>query len=322
MNVWVYLASALAVLAFVLTNVMLLLYAERKIIGHMQLRLGPMRTGWHGLMQSPADVLKLLTKEDVVPAGADKPLFLIAPAIVAGPAITLFVTIPWQPGLVPRDLDFGVFFVPALAAIMPIGLVFAGWASNNKYSLLGGLRSAAQQISYEVPMLLSVLGVVMVTGSMRLTDVVAAQERVWNVFGLQAVGFVIFILTAIAEMNRIPFDMPEAESELVAGFATEYSGMRWGLFFVAEYGVMLALSAMTAVLFLGGWHLWGLPVPGWLVMLSKTYFVCFVMMWLRATLPRVRVDQLMDLGWKVLLPVSLANILLTGVWIHLSGGAS
>lgn len=327
MNGWGLIGAVAAALAFMTLNTMAVLYAERKIIGHMQVRMGPMRTGWHGLLQSPADVLKLLTKEDVVPAKADRWTFALAPAMVAAAAFTLLVTVPWQPGLVPRDLDIGALFVLAVASLTPIGIVIGGWASNNKYSLLGGLRAAAQQISYEVPMLLSVIGVVMLAGSMKLSDIVAAQGRVWFVMGPQVAGFVIFIITAVAEMNRIPFDMPEAESELVAGFATEYSGMRWAFFFVAEYTVMLVLSAMAALLFLGGWNLWGLqspdgPVPAWLVMLTKTYLVTFFIIWLRATLPRTRVDQLMDLGWKVLLPLSLINVLATGVVVFLAQGGA
>jgi NADH-quinone oxidoreductase subunit H len=320
MNGLVLAGAALAALGWLLTNVAVLLYAERKIIGHMQLRLGPMRTGWHGLMQSPADILKLLTKEDVVPTKADKWVFALAPTIVCAATYVGFVTIPWGPGIVPRDLSIGLFFVLAFASLTPIGIVLGGWASNNKYSLLGGLRAAAQQLSYEVPLLLSVIGVVMIAGTMSLTEIVAAQKGLWFVV-VQPVGFVLFLIGAVAEMNRIPFDMPEAESELVAGFATEYSGMRWALFFVAEYGVMLVMSALAAILFLGGWNLFGLAVPGWIVMLAKTYAVCFLVMWLRATWPRVRVDQLMDLGWKVLLPVALGNILVTGIGIFaLKGG--
>lgn len=326
MNVWVLLGSALAALGFMLTNVAVLLYVERKVIGHMQVRMGPMRVGWHGLLQSPADVVKLLVKEDIVPTKADKWLFMAAPLVVTAATYITFVTVPWGPGIVPRDLVVGVFFVLAFGALTPIGIVVGGWASHNKYSLLGGLRAAAQQISYEVPMLLSVLGVVMMTGSMRLTDIVRAQTAAghgrWFILGPQVFAFLIFLITAAAEMNRIPFDMPEAESELVAGFATEYSGMRWALFFVAEYGMMVVLSALGALLFFGGWDLFGLAVPGWIVMLTKTYLLCFVMMWLRATLPRTRVDQLMDLGWKVLLPAALANVLVTGVIVYLTKGVA
>lgn len=327
MNPWVILGSAVASLSFILVNVMVLLYFERKILGHMQLRMGPMRTGWHGLLQSFADVLKMLTKEDVVPSAADKWLFALAPMMVMAAALTIFVTIPWQPGVVPRDLEIGVLFIPVIGSLMPIGVILGGYASNNKYSLLGALRGAAQQISYEVPMLLAVIGVVMATGSLKMTDVVANQVRWgWNIFNLhqgpQIVAFVVYMITATAEMNRTPFDLPETESELVAGFATEYSGMRWGLFFVAEYGAMVALSAVASILFLGGWDLFRLPVPGWIVMAGKTYALCFLMIWFKATFPRVRIDQLMDLGWKVLLPVALANILVTGLWQYVARGGA
>jgi NADH-quinone oxidoreductase subunit H len=322
-NGWVLAGSALLALSFMLVNVMVTLYIERKSIGHMQMRLGPMRTGWHGLMQSPADVLKLLTKEDIVPAKADKFLFALAPAIVLGAAYTIMATVPWAPGVVPREMSIGAFFVLAVASLMPVGFVIGGWSSANKYSLIGGLRAAAQQISYEVPLLMSMIAVVMLTGSLRLSDIVAYQVRHgWNIYGMGGIGFIgffIFMVAATAEMNRIPFDFPESESELIGGYATEYSGMRWGLFNVAEYNVLLVLSAVSSLIFLGGWDLFGLPVPPLLVMLAKTYGLIFVYIWMRASLPRPRVDQLMSFCWKFLLPLGLVNILLAGLWMYATG---
>jgi NADH-quinone oxidoreductase subunit H len=325
MNVGLLFGSSLLALTFMLVNVMVTLWFERKIIGHIQLRMGPMRTGWHGLLQSPADVFKLLTKEDVVPSKADKFLFALGPTIVLAAAYTMMMTVPWAPGVAPREITLGPFFVLAVASLMPVGVVIGGWSSDNKYSLLGGLRAAAQQISYEVPLLLSVLGVVMAAGSLRISDIVAYQVRHgWNVYGfygLGLIGFFIFMVGATAEMNRIPFDFPESESELVTGFATEYSGMRFGLFFVAEYNVMLVMCAISSLLFLGGWDLFGLPVPPLLVMLAKTYGLTFFYIWLRGSLPRPRIDQLMSFCWKFLLPLSLANIGLIGLWLYATRGA-
>lgn len=302
--------TALAALVFMLLNVLALTWLERKWLGHIQIRLGPMRTGWHGLGQPFADALKSLTKEDVQAAKVDKWLFNLAPVVVFVPAYLVYLAIPVSDKLVPRNFDLSLFYVFAVAALFPIGILMAGWSSNNKYSLLGGLRAAAQQISYEVPMLLSVLGVVMLAGSLSIVDIVKAQTHGWYII-YQPVGFLLFLATLCAELNRTPFDMPEAESELVAGYQTEYSGMKFALFMLAEYSNLFILSGLAASLFLGGWQGPLLPAPVWFMV--KTYSVVFLIIWIRGTLPRVRVDQLMDLGWKILLPVGLLNILFTGV---------
>ncbi len=299
-------------LALVPLNALLLTYMERKVLGHIQIRYGPMYTGFHGILQAVADALKLLIKEDVVPTGADRFLFWAAPIMVFVPSFVLYVSIPAAPGIVIKEVDLALFFVFAVAALFPLGFTLAGWAAHNKYTLLGGLRAAAQQISYEVPMLLSFMGVVMLTGTMKLSGIVAAQKSIWFIF-LQPIGFIVFFITILAELNRTPFDMPEAESELVTGYNTEYSGMKFALLFLAEYSNMFVVSALTVLLFLGGWRGPWLPPIVW--MLIKTYAVVFVILWLRATLPRIRVDQLMELGWKVLMPVALLNLMLTGLLI-------
>lgn len=309
-------AKSMGFLTFVLLNALFLVWVERKILGHIQVRLGPMRVGSHGALQTIADALKLFLKEDIIPLRADKGLFIVAPFMVFIPAFIVYVVIPFNRVLVVRDLDIGIFYIFAVAALFPIGIVIAGWASDNKYSLLGGMRAAAQQISYEVPMLLSVLGVVMIAGTMSTIGIVEAQTDIWFL-ALQPLGFLIYAVTMVAELNRTPFDMPEAESELVAGFHVEYSGMRWALFMLSEYSNMFLVSALATVLFLGGWK--GPLLPPLLWFLIKTYLLVLVIIWVRGTLPRIRVDQLMDLGWKVLLPLSLVNIGATGLYLILWG---
>ncbi len=309
--------KSIFLLLFVLVNALFLVWLERKILGHIQVRLGPMRVGSHGLLQTIADALKLLIKEDIIPLKADRRLFIVAPFIVFIPAFIVYLVIPFSKTLIVKNLDIGIFYIFAIAALFPIGIVIAGWASNNKYSLLGGMRAAAQQISYEVPMLLSVLGVVMVAGTLSTISIIEAQKNVWFIL-LQPLGFLIYAITMVAELNRIPFDMPEAESELVAGFNVEYSGMRWALFFLAEYSNMFLVSAIAVILFLGGWQGPFLPPLVWF--LIKTYLLVLFIIWVRGTLPRIRVDQLMDLGWKILLPLSLLNIGLTGLYLILWGG--
>lgn len=296
------------IVAVVLVNTIVVMWCERKWLGHMQSRQGPMRTGWHGVVQPFADALKLLGKEDLVPRGADRPLFLIAPIIAFAPSILVYAATPWMGDFTGTASDAGIFLVFAVAALFPVGILVAGWSSRNKYSLIGGFRGAAQQISYEVPMILALMGVVMLAGATSLTGIVEGQQRLWYIV-TQPFAFVIFFVCLLAELNRTPFDMPEAESELVAGFNTEYSSMRFALFFVAEYMNIFTWSLLTALLFLGGWG--GPLLPGWLWLTLKTYAIVFLIIWVRATFPRVRVDQLMEFGWKVLLPASLVNLLLT-----------
>lgn len=313
----VMVAVATAVLIFTAISVMFMVWWERKISAHIQVRFGPMRVGgWHGWAQSIADGIKLLIKEDIVPEGADRLVFALAPMVVFAAALAAYVIIPFGPGLIVSDLNIGVLFYISISSLTVVGIIMAGWSSNNKYSVLGAVRSAAQAVSYEIPLVVSVLGVIMTVGSMSMTQIVEAQQRVWFVIP-QLLGFLIYLTAAIAECNRLPFDIPEAESELVAGFHVEYSGMRFAIFFLAEYANMFTVSAIATALFLGGWH--GPLLPGWLWFLIKTYFLIFVMMWLRWTLARLRVDQLMHLGWKFLLPLAFLNMGVTGLILVLKG---
>lgn len=309
------LKAALAVIAIVvvvLVNTIVVMWCERKWLGHMQSRRGPMRTGWHGVIQPFADAIKLLGKEDLIPDGADRVLYLIAPIITFAPAILVYAASPWVASFVGTSSDAGIFMVFAIAALFPVGILIAGWASHNKYSLIGGFRGAAQQISYEVPMILALMGVVMLSGATSLSGIVRGQSDLWHLV-TQPFAFLVYLICLLAELNRTPFDMPEAESELVGGFNTEYSSMRFALFFVAEYMNIFTWSLFTALLFLGGWN--GPLLPGWIWLTLKTYSVIFLIIWIRATFPRVRVDQLMEFGWKALLPAALVNVLLTAFGI-------
>ncbi|MBE3552418.1 MAG: NADH-quinone oxidoreductase subunit NuoH [Kyrpidia tusciae] len=311
-------AGAVIVLLFVLGVVTYMLYFERKVIGWMQLRIGPNRVGPLGLFQSFADVLKLLTKEDIVPAEADKPLFLIAPIIAFIPSFVVLAVIPWSASHVfTADISVALLYYLALSSITIVGIMLGGWASNNKYSLLGGMRSAAQMISYEIPLGMSLLGVILLAGSLNIADIVAAQQRfMWFIIP-QFLGFCVFIVAATAEVNRTPFDLPEAESELVAGYHTEYSGFRFALYMLAEYLYVFAISCLGATLFFGGWS--GPLLPGWLWFTIKVTAFIFFFVWLRATMPRIRADQLMSFSWKFLLPLALVNIVLTSVikyWVN------
>lgn len=297
----------------VLVNTVVVMYLERKWLGHMQARMGPMRTGYHGLLQPIADAVKLLGKEDLVPAGADRVMFLIAPVLAFAPAIAVYAAMPWVDRFAGVSFDVGIFFVFGIAALSPVGVLLAGWASANKYSMIGGFRAAAQQISYEVPMILSTVGVVMLAGSMKLSAIVDAQSHVWNI-ATQPLAFILFFIGILAEINRTPFDIPEAESELVAGFNTEYSSMRFALFFVAEYMNVFTVSLLAALLFLGGWG----TGPAWLQVISlliKTYAMVFAIIWVRATFPRLRSDQLMMMSWKLLIPASLVNLMLAALGV-------
>lgn len=288
-------------------------WAERRVIAMMQGRLGPNRVGPQGVLQPIADIVKLLLKEDIVPFGADRVAFLAAPLAVLVPSLVLWAVIPWGPGLAITDLDVGVLFVLALGAFTTIGILMAGWASANKYALLGGMRVAAQLISYEIPMVVVSMVPVLLAGTMSLRGIVEAQTGLWNVFVLPAgpLALLVFLIAGIAEVNRAPFDLPEAESEIVAGFHTEYSGMRFALFFLAEYANSFAVGALAAVLFLGGWH--GPLAPPFLWLFLKAYAVFLVLVWVRGTLPRLRYDQLMQFGWKVVLPLSLAILALAAI---------
>jgi NADH-quinone oxidoreductase subunit H len=327
---WVVIAivtalPALACFTFMALGPLVYVYAERKISGFMQDRLGPMRVGPYGLLQTVADTVKLLFKEAIFPTGVDRKLFVLAPLIVNVGAFMPFVVIPWGARLQPADLNVGVFYVVAIASLSTVGLIMAGWASNNKYALFGAMRSAAQIVSYEIPALLILLVPVMIAGSLSLQDIVAAQAGglqnwlLFRYFPIMPVAFVCFFVAGLAETNRAPFDIPEAESELVAGFHTEYSGFFFAMFFMAEYTEMFVFSAVATVLFLGGYQA---PLPalqrlgplptGWFWLWFKAWFLVFIMMWLRWTLPRSRVDQLMHIAWKVLLPIALVLVAVVG----------
>ena len=316
----------------VLSGVAYLVLLERKVQAWVQVRLGPMRVGPHGVLQPIADALKLLVKEDITPARADKAVFTAAPIIVLVPALIAFAVIPFASGLslfgleIPgriADVNVGLLYVISVAGIGIYGIILGGWSSNSKYPLLASLRSSAQLISYEIAVTLTFVAVILASGSLSMVQIVEAQQRngVWFAF-IQPVSLFIYGVAGLAETNRSPFDLPEAESELVAGFHTEYSGMRFALFFLAEYANMIVVSAVMVTLFFGGWlapfsnvawlSFLGF-VPGWIWFLIKVFFFLYLFIWIRATLPRYRYDQLMRLGWKVLIPVALVNLAVTAV---------
>ena len=304
------------ILALAPVIMMYLTWLERKVIARIQDRFGPTRVGKYGLLQPIADGIKMLTKEDVVPAGADRLLHLLAPIVIVVPALLLFAVLPFGPRLIVTDLNTGLLFFLAVTSTQTIAIFMAGWGSHSKFPLLGAIRTAAQIAAYEVPMVLSVATVAMIAGTLSTVGIVEAQAARWFIatpWGFTA--FIIFLLCALAEVNRTPFDLPEAESELVGGFHTEYSGMKFALFYMAEFLGAFAISALGATLFLGGWR--GPWLPGWLWVLIKTYGLVFVMIWIRGTWPRFRIDQLMAFAWKCLLPVALVNVLAAGLWYHL-----
>ena len=303
------------VLAFSQLNALFLVWLERKVAGHIQLRPGPKEVGPFGLLQTIADGLKLVGKELITPSSADWKLFIIAPVMVFMPVLIGFLVLPFGPGLIIRDMNLGLLLIFAFSSISVLAILTGGWASNNKYALLGAIRSVAQNVAYEIPLLLAAMSIVLMTNSMKLSTIVEAQGTFWFIM-VQPIAGIIYLIAATAETNRAPFDIPEAESELVAGFHTEYTGMRFGLFFLAEYTNMFIVSAVATTLFFGGWQgplgfSLGLPGVAWFLM--KTYFVIFVIMWVRWTFPRLRFDQLMNFSWKVMIPLSLANLLITAI---------
>ena len=296
-----------------------LIWVERKVMAHMQVRLGPMRVGWHGLLQPIADFIKLLFKEDIIPSHASKAVYVMAPVISTVPALMAIAVIPFGDtisifgrsiDMVITDVNIGILFILAVTSVGIYGVILGGWSSNNKYSLLGALRSSAQMISYELSLGLSLIGVIMISQSLSLVDIVNSQAKYWFVI-LQPLGFLIYAISAIAETNRCPFDLPEAETELVAGFHTEYSSMKFALFFMAEYANIITVSAVAVTFFFGGWRGPFLPPVVWFMI--KMALCIFFFIWLRSTYPRFRYDQLMKFGWKILLPVALVNILITGL---------
>jgi NADH-quinone oxidoreductase subunit H len=302
-------SNVIVILIVVFSFAALLSWIERRLLGVWQDRYGPNRVGPFGMLQIVADTIKLLTKEDWIPPFADKVVFVLAPAVIAVTALLAFAVVPIAPGIGVVDLNIGLLFFLAMSSLGVYSIVLGGWASNNKYSLLGGFRAAAQMLSYEVFMGLSLMGVVMLAGSFNLRDIVAAQEGLWFCIP-QILGFITFTVAGIAEARRLPFDLPEAENELVAGFHTEYSSMKFGLFFIGEYVGIILISAMMVTLFFGGWL--GPLLPPLMWFLLKTFIVIGFFILLRASLPRPRYDQLMAYAWKVMLPLTLVNLLVTG----------
>jgi NADH-quinone oxidoreductase subunit H len=306
---WHWLVFTVIILVVVLALVMGFIWIERRGMGRIQARLGPNRTGPFGLLQPVADAVKVLLKEDIVPAASDKVIHLLAPIVAFAPVLLVFAVIPFQDGAQMADLSVGILYVFAVGSISTLGVFMAGWGSNNKYSLLGAMRMIAAVVSYEMPLVLAVVGVVIISGSLSLNDIVRAQSVPFIL--LQPLGFILFFIAGCAEINRSPFDLMEADSELVAGFHTEYSGMKFALFYLVEYAEALAISAVISTLFLSGWK--GPLLPPWLWLIIKVLGVFFFMVWTRGTFPRVRIDQLMALAWKFLLPLALLNLLITGI---------
>lgn len=315
LNLLILIIVAAIVLVILLVFVMYALYAERKVIGSIQVRNGPNRVGYKGLLQSEADVFKLLIKEDIIPKKVDRFLFYLAPIIAFAPVFAILAVIPYAENVYFANSNVGLLYYGALSSLTITGILLAGWSSNNKYAIMGGMRSVAHMVSYEVPLILSFLGIVLMTGSLNLIDIVhAQQDGMWNI-GPQFLGFIVFIIAGNAELNRTPFDLPEAENELVAGYFVEYSGFRWAFFMLTEYSYIFALSSLMTVLFLGGWDApLGLDfIPGIIWFIIKFLLLVFYLFWIRATFPRVRIDQLMGFAWKVLIPLALFNVLLTAV---------
>jgi len=330
--------KVLLVFAATMLTVLIMIYAERRVSAFMQGRLGPNRVGPQGILQPIADGIKFLMKEDIIPAGVDKPIFILAPAVLLIPALMTFAVIPFgsditlfgrQIPLQVADVNVGILYVLALTSIGVYGIVLAGWSSNSKYSLLGGLRSAAQLISYELAMGLAVVSIILLSGSLKLNDIVADQQGYlfsWNVFK-QPLAFIIFLIAVYAETNRLPFDLSEAEQELVGGYHTEYSSIKFAMFFMAEYANMITAAALTVTLFFGGWDvplinetslgIWG-TVLSVLSFILKMGFFLFLFIWVRWTFPRFRYDQLMKIGWKVMLPIALLNIFITAGYLTLT----
>jgi NADH-quinone oxidoreductase subunit H len=336
-----FISSLLPLFIFILPFALFAVLMERKVSAHMQDRLGPMRVGYHGILQTVADIIKLVQKEDIVPEGTDKPLFNLAPVLVFAGSYAVFAAIPFSGAYIGANIDLGLFYIVAVSGLVVAGILMAGWASNNKYSLLGAMRSAAQIVSYEIPTMLVIVTIVMITGTLNLYTLSEMQTGYfwnWIIFGgpdfgvskfifipLMIVAFVVIYLSSLAEVNRTPFDIPEAESELVAGYHTEYSGMKFAMFFLAEYANMFAVSAIVAAIFFGGFQSpfgylghtlnlpWLVPIEQFFWFTVKGLFFVFVQMWLRWTLPRLRVDQLMALCWKYLIPIAFVNLLIVGL---------
>ena len=308
---WHWLVFTVIIIAFVLPMVMGFIWIERRGMARMQARLGPNRVGPLGLLQPVADAIKVLLKEDIVPANADRIVHWLAPVVAFVPVLMVFAVVPFQDGALLADLNIGILYVVAISSVATLGIFMAGWGSSNKYSLIGALRQVAAVVSYEIPVVLAIAGVVLLAGSLSLNEIVKAQDIPFIL--LQPLGFLLFFIAGCAEINRSPFDLLEADSELVAGFHTEYSGMKFAMFYLVEYAEALVISVIIATIFLGGWR--GPLLPPWLWLIVKAMVVFFVMVWTRTTLPRVRIDQLMALAWKFLLPLAVINLIITGIQV-------
>ena len=306
------LLSALVLINLPMVLVPLLIYIERRLLGRFQNRVGPNRVGPFGLLQPIADAIKIMTKEDITPRGADKLVFTLAPVAVMAPALLMFTVIPFGGETFLTNLNVGILFIVAVTAVETIGVFMAGWASNNKYALFGAMRAVAQLVSYEIPLVISIMGVVLIAGSMALNDIVGVQSS-WPLILFQPLGFIIFFMAVSAELNRSPFDLMEAESEIIAGFHTEYSGVKFVMFLTAEGISLVGYAAVMATLYLSGWE--GPGLPGYLWLLIKIFFIFGIFVWTRATLPRLRVDQVMTFAWKFLFPLSLVNAAITAVQV-------
>jgi NADH-quinone oxidoreductase subunit H len=329
--IWEWIIKSVIVLLVMTLGFAYVTWYERKVLARMQARIGPNRAGWAGLLQPIADAVKLIFKEELTPEKADKVIFILAPVITVIPALIITAVVPWGPMVsiggrsVPlsvANINLGVLYILTVTSISVYGITLAGWSSNNKYATLGGLRATAQMISYELALGITMLGPVLLAGSMSLTDIVNAQKNLWFIV-LQPVGALIYMIAATAEINRAPFDMPEAEQELTAGYHVEYSGMKFALFFMAEYIKMIAVSMIGASLFLGGFQGPWLNMYPWLgpiYLFIKIAILLFVLIWIRATFPRIRYDRLMSFGWKILFPLSVLNLMVTAVVVYLVGG--
>ncbi|MCL5779780.1 MAG: NADH-quinone oxidoreductase subunit NuoH [Firmicutes bacterium] len=307
-----------AILVYILISALWLVYMERKVSAYMQCRIGPNRVGPLGLLQTTADIGKLISKEIIIPRCADKKLFLLGPILIFMPPLAVFAVAPFGKDMVAIDMNIGVYYFLAVASLSTVIVWMSGWASNNKYSLIGSMRVVAQMVSYEMPLILSIVGVIILTGTLNMSEIIMAQENVWFIF-LQPLGFLVYLIAGVAETNRAPFDLVEGESEIICGPFTEYSGMGFAMFFLAEYANVVLVSVMATTLFLGGWQApFDLTfIPSWIWFLLKVYVMIFFFMWFRWTYPRIRVDQLMEFGWKVLVPLSIANIFVTGIGKYL-----
>ena len=313
-EVLVAVVGLLIVIGLITVNSIGLIYAELKVAAHVQRRPGPMEVGWHGWLQPVMDAVKLLGKELVTASAVNKPLFIVAPMIVILPLLVTFIVIPFGKTLIIRDLNMGLLLIFSFSALNVVGILVGGWASNNKYSLLGALRSVSQCVAYEIPILITVMSVIIMTHSLKMSEIIAAQDRVWFIV-VQPLAAILYFVASTAETNRLPFDIPEAEGELVAGFHSEYSGMRFALFFLAEYTNMFIVAAVFTTLFLGGWRGPVLPGPIWF--LIKVYALIFFVLVARWTFPRLRFDQLMTLAWKVMIPLAMVNLIVTALVMKL-----